>query len=87
MGEAHLQRGEVDDIVDVGVLLEHLVERGLILDVELVEFGLLAADELDAVEDLLGRVVEIVDDDDLVAGLEESKRCERADVAGSTASS
>lgn len=75
----------MDDVVNVGVLLEHLVERGLILDVELVELWLLAADELDAVDDLLGRVVEVIDDDDLVAGLEEGKRCERANVAGTTA--
>lgn len=78
----YLQRGKVDDVVDVGMLLEHLVERGLILDVELVELGLLAADELNAVEDFLGRVVEVVDDDDLVASLQEGERCERANVAG-----
>jgi hypothetical protein len=44
----------VNDIVDVWVLLEDLVKRGLVLDVELVEIGPLAADELDAVDDLLG---------------------------------
>jgi hypothetical protein len=44
----------VNDIVDVWVLLEDLVKRGLILDVELVEIGSLAADELDTVDDLLG---------------------------------
>lgn len=76
----------MDDVVDVGVLLEHLVKRGLILDVELVELGLLAADELNAVDDLLGRVIEVVDDDDLVASLEECKRRERPDVASATGS-
>jgi hypothetical protein len=58
------------------VLLEHLVQRGLVLDVELVELGSLAADELDAVDDLLGGVVEVVDNDNLVISLEESKSCE-----------
>jgi hypothetical protein len=76
----------VDDIVNVWVLLEHLVDGGLVLDVELVELGSLSADEFDAVEDLLRGVVEAVDDDDLVVGLEKSKSCEGADVAGATAS-
>lgn len=84
-GEADLQRGEVDDIVDVRVLLEDLVECGFILDVELVELWPFAGDELDAIDDFLGRVVEVVDDDNFVAGIKERERCERANVAGATA--
>lgn len=75
----------MNDVVNVGVLLEHLVESSLILDVKLVELGLLAADELNAVDDLLGRVVEVVNDDDLVASLEKSECCEGANVASATA--
>lgn len=74
----------MDNVVNVWVLLEDLVERSLILNVELVELWLLAADELNAVDDLLRRVVEVIDDDDLIASLEESERCERANVAGTT---
>jgi hypothetical protein len=74
----------VNDIVDIRVLLEHLVQGLLISDVERVVLGSLAADQLNAVQDLLGGVVEVVDDDDLVVGLEESERGERADVAGAT---
>jgi hypothetical protein len=44
----------------------------------------LAADELDAIDDLLGGVVEIVDDDNLVVCLEEGKCCERTNVASAT---
>jgi hypothetical protein len=77
----------VDDIVDVWVLLEHLVERSLILDVKLVELWPLAADELNAVEDFFRRVVEVVDDNDLVTSLEKGEGCERANVASATASS
>lgn len=55
--DADLQRSEVDDIVNVWVLLEDLVERSLILDVELVELWPFAADELDTVDDFLRRVV------------------------------
>lgn len=80
----HLQRSKVDDIVDVRVLLEHLIQLLLIGDVQRIVLGPLAADELDAVEDLLGGVVEVVDDDDLVVGLEKGEGGERADVAGAT---
>jgi len=74
----------VDDIVNIRVLLEHLVQGLLVGDIERIVLGSLAADQLDAVQDLVGRVVEVVDDDDLVVGLEESERGERADVAGAT---
>jgi hypothetical protein len=80
----HLQRSEVDHIVDVRVLLEHLVQLLLIGNVQFVVLGPLAADELDTVQDLLGRVVKVVDDDDLVVGLEKGESSERADVAGAT---
>jgi hypothetical protein len=83
----HLQSSKVDDIVDVWVLLKHLVERGLICNVDLVKGRSLAADELDTVHDFWGGVVEVVDDDDLVVCLEEGKGCEGANVAGSTAPS
>jgi hypothetical protein len=74
----------VNDIIDIRVLLEHLVQGLLISDVERVVLGSLAADQLNAVQDLFGGVVEVVDDDDLVVGLEESERGEGTDVAGTT---
>jgi hypothetical protein len=43
--------------------------------------GSLARDELDAVDDLFGGVVEVVDDDHFVVGLEQGQGCEGADVA------
>jgi hypothetical protein len=81
---AYLERGKVDDIVNVWVLGKDLVQRGLVGDVALVEGWPLAADELDAVDDFLGGVVEVVDDDDLVVCLEERERCEGANVASAT---
>lgn len=81
----YLQRRKVDNIVDIRVLLEHLVQLLLIGDIQRVVLGPLAANKLDAVEDLLGRVVEVVDDDDLVVGLEKGESGERANVAGATA--
>ena len=74
----------MDNIVDIRVLLEHFIQLLLIGDVQRVVLGPLAADELNAVEDLLGGVVKVVDDDDLVVGLEKGESGERADVAGAT---
>jgi hypothetical protein len=77
----------VDDIVNVRVLGEDLVQRGLVGDVALVEGGPLAADELDAIDHLGRRVVQVVDDDDLVVGLQKGERREGADVARATVGS
>lgn len=74
----------MDDIVDVRVLLKHLVQLLLIGDIQRVVLGPLAADELNTVEDLIGRVVEVVDDDDLVVGFEERESSERPNIAGAT---
>jgi hypothetical protein len=77
----------VDDIVDVGMVGKDLLEGLLVGDVGIVEDGSLSANGLDAVEDFLGRVVQIVDNDNLVIGLEQGEGCEAADVSGSTVAS
>ncbi|GKT45248.1 uncharacterized protein ColSpa_05429 [Colletotrichum spaethianum] len=82
----YLEGGEVDDAVDLGVLLEDGIEAGLVGNVDLVEVGALAAQELDAVDGDLGRVVEAVDNDHIVAVLEQGEGGEGANVAGTTAS-
>jgi hypothetical protein len=74
----------VDDIIDVWVLLEDLVKGSLICNIAFVESRPLAADELDAVDDFLGRVVEVVDDDDLVICFKKGEGREGANVAGTT---
>jgi hypothetical protein len=79
-----LEGGEVNDTVDVGMRGEDLIEFGLVGDVALRVLGALAGDQLNAVEDLVGGVVEVVDDDDLVVSLDESKGGERANVASAT---
>ena len=81
---SHLQRSEVDNAVNVGVGLEHLVKGILLSDIELDELGLLAGDQLNALEGLGGGVVQVVSDDNLVTGLEEGKGGERANVARTT---
>jgi hypothetical protein len=82
--EAYLESSKVNDIVNVWVLFEDLVERSFVGDVGLVEGWSLAADELDAIDDFGRRVVEIVDDDDLVVCLEKSESREGANVACAT---
>lgn len=74
----------MNNIVDIRVLLKHLIQLLLIGDIQRVVLGPLATDELNAVQDLIGGVVEVIDDDDLVVGLEQGERSERADVAGTT---
>lgn len=74
----------MNNIVDVGVVGKDLLEGLLVGDVGIVEDGSLAGDGLDAVEDFLGRVVQVVDDDDLVVGLEEGEGCKAADVSSAT---
>lgn len=74
----------MNDIVNIRVLVKDSVESRFVGDIELDEFWALAADQLYSIEDLLGRIVEIVCDDDFVASFEESERCKRADVASAT---
>jgi len=66
----------VDDRVDLWVFREDVVQGLLVRNVHVVELRALSGDELDAVDDFLLRVVEVVDDDDIVVGLEQGKDCE-----------
>ena len=81
---SHLQRSEVDNAVNVGVGLEHLVKGVLLGDIKLNELGLLAGDQLNALEGLGRGVVQVVGNDNLVTGLEQGKGGERANVARTT---
>lgn len=74
----------MNDIVNLWVLLENLLQLGLVGDVDVVDLWLLAANKLNAVCDLFERVVVVVYDDDIVSGLEESEGSERTNVSGTT---
>jgi hypothetical protein len=64
----------VDHIVNVWVLSEDFVKASLIGDINVVEGRLGARQDLNAVHDLRARgVVAIVDDDDLVASLDQGE--------------
>ena len=74
----------MNDTVNVGVRLEDLVESGLVGHIDLSEFGFLARDQLNAPESLVGRVVKVVCDNDLVASLQQSEGGEGSNVTGTT---
>lgn len=57
----------MNDTIYVGILLEDLVKSAVIGNIDIVETRPLAADQLDTVDSLLGRIVKIVSDDDFVA--------------------
>lgn len=50
---AHLQCGEMDYAVNIWVSLEDLVQRSRLSDIDIVKFGPLAANELDAPDGFL----------------------------------
>lgn len=74
----------MNDAVNVGVGLEDLIKSGLVGDIQLRKLGLLAGDQLNALEGLGRGVVQAVRDNNLVASLEESKGGEGANIARST---
>lgn len=80
----YLQSSEVNNAVNVGVSLEDLVETSLIGDIELDELGLLARDQLNAVQGLSRRVVQVVSNNNLVTSLQQGQSGERANVARTT---
>lgn len=72
----------MNDTIDVPMLREHLIQFCLISNVTLIVLRTLAANQLDAVDDLSGGIVEIVDDDDVIVRFKQRERRERTDVAG-----
>lgn len=77
----------MNDAVNVGVGSKHLVEGSWVGDISLDEFGLLAGDQFNAVDDFGRRVVQVVSNDNLVASLEEGEGREGADIARSSVKS
>jgi hypothetical protein len=74
----------MDDAVNVWVFGEDLVQLFFVCNVKFVVLGSATADELYAVEDFCGGIVEVVDNDDVIVGFEKGKGCEGADVACTT---
>jgi hypothetical protein len=66
----------MNHIVNIRVRIEHPLERLLIGDIELKELRPLPTDQLDAIDNLLGRVLQVVSDDDFVASFQQRERRE-----------
>ena len=75
----------MDNAVDIGMFRKHIVESFLVPDVKTNTVRSLAADEFYAIDDLLGRIVEIVCDNDFVASVEEGEGGKGANVASTPA--
>ena len=80
----YLQSSKVDDAVNIRMRLEDLVEVLLFPDVDIVEFRSLARDKLDSINRFFRGVEQVVHNDNLVASLEEGKRCEGPNVAATS---
>ncbi len=76
-----LEPGEMDRAVDV-VLFKDAVERRAVAHVVFIEGDVLARDLLHAFDGLRAGVDQIIDDDDLVAALEQLHAGVAADIAG-----
>ena len=72
----------MNDTVDVGMVIEDLVEGSFIAHVNVVEMWPLAAYQFDAIECFFGGIVKIVDNNDFVICLKQGKSSERSNVAG-----
>ena len=57
----------MNDRLDLRLLLKNFGERGTVGDIDLVEGRALAGNGLDAVDNEFLGVVEVVDDDDVIA--------------------
>ena len=74
----------MDNTVDIGMCLEDLLERRLVGDIDLVEDRPPPAQQLNAVQADLGRIVQAVDDNNIIAVLEEREGREGPNVASAT---
>ena len=84
MSLTDLESGKVNDIVKFRVFRKDLVERCLVRHVDVVVGWALSGNELDTSYTLCGGVVEVVDDDDVVAGFDQGEGSERTYVASAT---
>lgn len=50
------------------MLLENFVQGAINSDIDIIKWGLFSAQELNAIEDLFGGVIQIVSDYDFIAG-------------------
>ena len=77
----------MDHTVNIRMRLEDLVEVLLFPNVDIVELRSLARDKLNSIDCFFGRIEQVVNNNDLVASLEEGKRREGPNVAATSGKS
>lgn len=70
--------------INIRMLLKNSVQGAINRNIDIIKRGFLPAEELNSIENFLGRVVQVVSDDDFVASFQKSQSGERADVARSS---
>ena len=71
----------MDYAVYIRMLCEYFVKCSFVRDIEIIKVGFLTADELDAVDDLWGRVIQVVCNDNLIARFQEGQSSEGSDIS------
>ena len=74
----------MDHIIDIRMRVKDFVEGRFIRDIDVVESRSNSGNELDAVDDLVRGVSEIINDDYLIVGFEKRDNGERANITGPT---
>ena len=80
----YLQSSKVNNAVHIGVRSEDFVKGRFIRDIDVVVGRASTSQQFDAADDRFGRVVLIVNDDNLVASLNEGHCGEGANIPRST---
>lgn len=75
----------MDDAVNIRMVLKNLVEGAIVGDIELVKLRSLAANQLNPIDGLFRRIVQVVGNDDLVPGFQQGEGGERSNVSGASA--
>lgn len=74
----------MNNAVNIGVRSEDLVKRSFVGDIDIVVGWSSASQQFNAADDFFRRVVLVVNNDNLITGLDEGDSGERANIAGST---
>lgn len=75
----------MDDAVNIRMVVENLVKGAIVGDIELVKLRPLATNQLDSIDGLFGRIVQVVGNDDFIVSFQQGQGGERSNVSGASA--
>lgn len=81
----YLESCKVNDIVNVRMFSKDFVQLRLVCYVDAIVRRPSAGQQLNSIDDLIRRVVQVVDNDNLITGFNERKCCEGANIASASA--